>query len=429
MFVSGNVHFKGFTFKCIYIINGGPMGGKSGLECRFSFDQTPEELEYSFYDILNIIDPQNFKSYSFPYIFSEREMSEAFKYLCDGFDKYYERICGLSLDKVKRRQLLNNLLNDINEFYGQNIFEARGKNAENASLTFKISWFCNVVYSRFCSDAYLNYLEGDYKMAIKKYSKVKHLTLYEKRLLEFMNENISSACRAIDDELNSIKKAKSIRKSRREPLAILIGTVLLLPAFAALYIPLYYLFMHFAYFDALFVAGPVPAVVALPCFLSAFSLSYVFRRNIYKTFFRKKAQNLLSFDSITNGKWVNRFFLVLTDIVVVISTLFIMFTVNCNLTFRENGFVDKSAILSMSGPLIKYDEVKAVYLVNARINDFGDRAEGQSYVIVLKDGTSYDLFNFTSAEETKEKILPILERKNIEIKNIDILPEEIPEQN
>jgi hypothetical protein len=85
MFVSGNVHFKGFTFKCIYIINGGPMGGKSGLECRFSFDQTPEELEYSFYDILNIIDPQNFKSYSFPYIFSEREMSEAFNIYVTGF--------------------------------------------------------------------------------------------------------------------------------------------------------------------------------------------------------------------------------------------------------------------------------------------------------------------------------------------------------
>ncbi|NLB35876.1 MAG: hypothetical protein GX824_00980 [Clostridiales bacterium] len=429
MFVSGNVHFKGFTFKCVYIINGGPMGGRSELECRFAFDEAPEKLEYSFYDILNVIDQQDFKSYSFPYILSEKEMSAAFKYLCDGFDRYYEKICTLSLDKVKRRPLLSNLLNDINEYYGQNIFESKSKGTENVSLAFKISWFCNVVYSRFCSDAYLNYLEGDYKRAIKKYSRIKHLTLYEKRLLAFMKDNIGSACRAIDDELNSMKKARTVRKSRGEPLAIIIGTLLLLPAFGALYIALYFLFLHFAYFDALYVACPSPIIAVLPCLLSSFSLSYVFRRSIYKTFFRKKAQNLLSFDSIINGKWVNRFFLVLTDIIVVVSTLLIMFTVNCNLTFRENGFADKSDILSISGPLISYDEVEAVYHVNARINDFGNRVEGQSYVIVLKDGTGYDLFNYTSVDITREEILPILERENIEIKNIDVLPEKISVQS
>ena len=66
-----------------------------------------------------------------------------------------------------------------------------------------------------------------------------------------------------------------------------------------------------------------------------------------------------------------------------------------------------------------YEEVDAIYHIQSRYNDFGERIEFDSYVIATADGRLTDLYGFTSAEETREKALPIFQAAGIEVIELD----------
>lgn len=55
----------------------------------------------------------------------------------------------------------------------------------------------------------------------------------------------------------------------------------------------------------------------------------------------------------------------------------------------------------------EYTDVKTVYHISARYNEFGERLEFGSYVLELDDGRLIDLYAICSEEFQKENLVPL----------------------
>ena len=84
--------FKNFVLKLEYKINISMLIPKSTVEMRFMFENGKLPVEFSIYDILNIIDKDNFKCYTFGYVATENKMKQVLKYLVDTFKEYKDKI-------------------------------------------------------------------------------------------------------------------------------------------------------------------------------------------------------------------------------------------------------------------------------------------------------------------------------------------------
>ena len=101
--------FKNYTLKFEYKINVSMLIPKSTIEMRFMFENGKLPVEYSMYDVLEIVDKNNFKTYTFPYVTSESKMKDILNYLFEEFKSYKDSIEELSENIDKISVLENNI--------------------------------------------------------------------------------------------------------------------------------------------------------------------------------------------------------------------------------------------------------------------------------------------------------------------------------
>ncbi len=106
-------------------------------------------------------------------------------------------------------------------------------------------------------------------------------------------------------------------------------------------------------------------------------------------------------------------FSLITFILSIIASIFfaVMILVS-NVRFYDNKITFDSKTRS-------YENINSVYYISARYNDFGDRIERDSYVILFNDKTALDLDGYTSVEFTKKEVLPLLKDKGFDVKFAD----------
>ncbi len=122
---------------------------------------------------------------------------------------------------------------------------------------------------------------------------------------------------------------------------------------------------------------------------------------------RKKASNILI------SKSVKKISVAAFVISVVVSVVFSIMIVITNVRFYDDNIEFDSKSYS-------YSQVDSVYYIDARYNEYGDRIERASYVILFTDKTSLDLDGYTSVDYTQNNILPLLiEKTGVEIKRAD----------
>ena len=61
----------------------------------------------------------------------------------------------------------------------------------------------------------------------------------------------------------------------------------------------------------------------------------------------------------------------------------------------------------------RFDEIKEVYHIDARYNDYGDRIERSSYILVMSDGRVFDLDCSVTDGQFEKIILPVLKGRSI----------------
>lgn len=414
--VDASIMFKNFTLKLEYKINISMLIPKSTVEMRFMFDNGKLPVEYSIYDLLNIIDENNFKCYTFAYVTSEIKMREVLKYLVDTFNEYRKKIEDLSTNSEQISILEKDITDKIDILLNEKIFESR----DAFYLMHMLELYYTVDISRFTLEGYTDYIEGKYKKAIKKYSKLgTKITNYEQRLINYIKENNTQ--KPISDNLNTLSQAKKLKNTKTELLPMFVAWLVLTPVWCIIYDLIFYIAFYFLSKEAIYVGGIEPLMLFTPAFVTAIINSFFVRKIIYKIFFRKSYNEIIALDEIENSGKVTNMMSKLFQFIIAFGIIFSLLVANTNIAFYENSFKYNLDFMDIKGETIQYTDVECVYKAGSIKNAFSQVVNNPSYVIALKGGQQINLYYYMEFDTIKENIIPIFEKNNIQIKEIDLV--------
>ena len=414
--VDASIIFKNFTLKLEYKIDISMLMPKSTVEMRFMFENGKLPVEYSIYDLFNIIDNTNFKLYTFAYVTNETKMKEVLNYLVETFKEYKERIEELS-NSIEQICILEKDIDEkINMLLDEKIFDSR----DAFYLMHMLELYYVIDISRFTQESYLDYLAGRYKKSIKRYNKLgKKITKYEQRLVEYMKRG--DVKEPITNTLDTFTDARKLKDAKIELLPMLLTWFILTPFWTIIYSLIFYIALHFISRGAIYTGGTDLFMIFMPSFITSIINSFFVRKIVYKMFFRKKYEKIMALDEIENGEKVINNMSKLFQFIIAIGIVISILSANTNIMFYEDSFKDNLEFLRIKGESYNYTDVDCVYKANGIRNDFGQVVNNPTYVIVLKGGKQINLYYTMEFNDIKENIIPIFENHNIEIKEIDLV--------
>jgi hypothetical protein len=262
-------------------------------------------------------------------------------------------------------------------------------------------------------------LTGKRKKAIETIEKyrVKGKTLeYQNRLCDHLKE-AGDAFSLMPDECNALRDAKLAEK---KSVPVYIGM------FLAVYAAVFAVILAAKLvFDLFFERGTV-AVFGAPWYfclllavLPAFIGTVVFRKGLMRLLFPKRAPGMIERDEVVNNKGTNK--LAAIFFAAVIGFTIGAFIMICLPAVRV--YSDRLDAVSDGSVFIREDyrfsDIAEICHISARYNDYGDRIERPSYVLVMKDGRRLDLDGSTSDRRAEEELLPLLSEYSIPITELD----------
>ncbi len=416
--IDANIMFKNFVLKLEYKINVSMLIPKSTVEMRFMFENGKIPVEFSIYDLLNIIDKDNFKCYTFGYVTTENKMKQVLKYLVETFKQYKDKIEEIS----ENSEIIGDIEKDteakIKLLLNEDIF----KSCDAFYLMHMLELYYVIDVSRFTLDAYVDYTVSKYSKAIKKYNKLKgKLTSYEQRLVEHIKQNINQIEMPVEQEMNTLVQAKKLKNIKTELFPMYLSWLVLTPIWCIIYDLVYYIATYFLYKDTIYVTGSFPFAIFLPAFITAIIHSYFTRSTVYKLLFKKRYNEIKALDEIENGGKVEKVMSKTFQFIIAASLVFSILIANTNIAFYDAYFKDNLDLLSIKGTSYNYGDVYCVYKADGIVNDFGQIVNNPTYVIVIKGGEQISLYYDVEFEDTKNNIIPIFEKHNIEIREIDLV--------
>lgn len=414
--IDANIMFKNFVLKLEYKINISMLIPKSTIEMRFMFENGKLPVEFSIYDLLNIMDEYNFKCYTFGYVISGDKLEQVLKYLIDTFKEYRNKIEEISESSEKIEILEKDIEDKIKIFLNENIFKSR----DAFYLMRMLELYYVMDVSRFTMDSYIDYTTGKYKRAVKRYSKLKDkLTSYEKRLVEYMKT--SEVQKPVEDNMNTLVQAKRLKNIKTELFPMYLSWIVLTPIWCIVYDLVYYIALNFLSKNAIYVTGSWAYAIFLPAFMTAIINSYFTRNTVYKLLFKKKYNEIKALDEIENGDKTESVMSKVFQFIIAIGLVFSILAANTNISFYDEYFKYNLEFLNIKGTSYNYQDVECVYKADGIINDFGQVVNNPTYVIILMGGEQINLYYDVEFEDIKENIIPIFEKHNIEIREIDLV--------
>ena len=408
--------FKKFTLKLEYKINVGMLVPKSTIEMRFMFDNAKLPVEYSIYDLLDIIEESNFKSYTFPYLTNVSKMIEVLNYLTNEFLVYKDSIEELSESIDKIQILEKNIEQKTQMLLNEKIFESR----DAYYLMHMLELYYALDLTRFTTDAYFEYTKGNYKKAIKKYKKLKgKLTAYELRLVKYMKE--VKQAKATEVNLNTLAMAKKYKGVKYEFIPMVILWSLLTPIWCIIYEGILLIALYLLYNDAIFVGGVQHFMLFMPAFITAIINSFFLRKWAYKAIFKKEYKELIELDQVENTPKIQYIMSKLFQFIIALGLVFSILLANTNISFYEGYFKDNLELLHLKGEMLEYTDVECVYRAEGFINGFEKIVNYPTYIILIKEGHQIDLSYYMDYVEIEKHIIPIFEKNNIDIRKIDLV--------
>ena len=418
-FIDASLEFKDFFLKMEYKVHTSMLLPTSTLEMRFLFKGGKFPIEYSIYDILNIIDTTNFGCYTIPYIAKVETMAKALEYLFDAFVKYKAGIEELFHNDEKFNKLEENVREQIARMVGGNLFKSI--NVEYISRMLEVYYVLDA--ARFTTETYANYvLVGNYKKAIKAYDKLSHKnTLYENRLKEYLL-TLKEPVTFLPKELETIKLSKKYQKvGFKQSLLIGLSFLVLTPVWSLIYGIIYAITHTYLVKESIYTSNAEWPLVILLGFITTIINMFFTRKSLAKFMYKEKYEEYTMFDMLNNGEKINNFMTKLFQFVIAACIAFSMLSANTYISFASNDIVLKEGYFNLKGETISYDKIDSIYITDKIKNDLVGEIDNKNYVIVLKDNTKIELYWYLTNEEVEENILPIFKEKNIDIKTIDVI--------
>ncbi len=421
--ITARVYFNSFILDFVYSISSfGSVGPKSILDCRIWLEKNEEHLCFSLYDLMFLIDQNNFKCYFFPFIETPKKMTRCFEALAEDLRLFIPRITEIAQNEEQSQLAYNVLKTDIETVFDKNMFKPDNDlDQDTADYVFATSLnrYYEWVKLRLASKCYAEFLDGNYVKSIQRCEKYKTRLAYEDRLLAFMKSLPEGGkYDAVAPDLNTLRDGLKIQTGASELPAFFAAWFLLALPLTLIFLGLYYLFLFISSGNAEYSTGLAlynALYVFLPAIITAIALSYFIRRRIYKFIYRKKLQKMLDYDAIMNTQSESKFMKGFAYIILIGSLIFTPLLAHTDIAFYTYEFVDNSAFFSLKGDSYSYDQIESVWRIEGSYNALGDWVDYPFYVFLMKDGTIMDQLELMEYSDIEKNLLPILQKRGLTI--------------
>lgn len=408
------IYYNSFAVKFIYTAHGIMSTVNSILECYVCFDKSEDSTEIPLPLATDYCDINVTAPLCIPFITNDDGMIQAFNCIGSVLKELLTKFADISYNPEYKAKILTAFTDEI-----KYIFEIDDSTDTNENIDIL---FYNFLTLRFTSDAFINSIKGNHAKAVKQLKKTKKLTGYEKRMINLW---ISKEKSELPDVSVIITNAETYNENGipktnfREFTTLILSWIILTPVTSAVYIGIYFLLVYIESLQSVYLMGPIynfPLCI-LAGIITAIVASYFTRFKFYKWLCKKDYERHCEMDYIQNGGSADRLMKGFLVVIAIISIVGCVLLARWNLNFLSDGFIDNSKILSLQGDYYDYSEIECVYYKPYRVNYFDETLDFPSYVLVLKNGTEIDFYDYDDISNYETELLDYLRDKGIRIED------------
>ena len=390
-------------------------GTVSIFDIRVIFDRQRPEIKYSLYDIMYMMDPENFRCYHFAFIETPERMRAVFASIERDLEIFVSRLDIIASQKPALLDLEEKFKDGVNSFFGYDIFTSEDEEAPGHDLYLSaLEHYYSLSDSFYEAKPYAQFLSGQYKKAYAGMSKYRKKTYYQVRLTSFVSVPPEKKYDAVAEGCDTVGEA--VKTTGHQNLRVILGALILFIPLLGLHVGAHFLYAKILFSRAVWsTAYTLSAAFGTAPFVLPFAvaLSYIFSRFTIKLFSKKKRAYLNNLENISppfSRSGCARFIIfILLTALIILSLL----NVNSYTAFYEDGFRFKVSVTDISGSYYSYSDIREFVKLKGEYDDNGNYNEYVSYVIVMKNGTQIYLQYEVPREAVEEKIVPILESKGV----------------
>lgn len=402
-----SLYFRVCRVELVYSRKWETVAPPSVLYCRVYLSKN-DPIYLHLPELMAYLGAQDYRACYFPYIESPERLEACFRALMCIVEDYIpqaERLGTTGQDRVILERWA-----DEGFFEDPKGEEPQQGEIDRDTMAFVRVFQESVLVARHTNlDAYEAFLKGDREKALQKYEKLAKngLSLYEKGLCDFLRSEESRDFRPMSAECFAAPAYKKATGQKAD----LKGMALLYAGFAVLFCGL------LAVLNAVYARGTV-YYLGVPWWtgliwagLPAIFGYFVFQRRIQKLL----GGSVDFLDALKPHPWINRLAAVIFAAATVGSAVLCIWLSGNSMRF----YADRGIYCTEedSAREFAYSEVQDIYFIRSRYNDYGNRVDRSSYVIVLADGTRIDLDASTSLEKQRqivEELFPALEIRELD---------------
>lgn len=399
------------TFKLSFMYHvGARRGPKSVLSCMFHIKSEQQSMGYLIYDILNIIDKDDFSPYTYSFIPDKQAFERCLDELCSKLFGKFDRINELFYSPEECAKLRDTKLADINNYFDRDVFKA----AEGLDAGAKISYLTHIydmffahIMTFFVSQCYAYYLDGDKKRALSLFNRARVPTEYQRRFMAYLGDDTPAQTTEnnyLADGLTAQKKSALVLPTIA--VMVLLGAILT-PAFYLLH---QFLLGHFAAGALYNTASELENALfcVFPALITSAGITAASRDFIITLTLPKTKEILKRFGKIlfSKPKKTTVFYSVFTS--VMLSVIASMLIANTGVKFFNKTMKINASFTQLRAIEYSYSDITEV---TEQQLPYGATAT----TIKFSDGKMFSLVGVGENNSIKTKIYPILKDKGIEI--------------
>lgn len=403
------VEYDSFRIHITYRV-GRARGPKSILSCMLFAKNDTLGMGYQIYDILNVIDENDFSPYTYPYLPDTDALSGA----CD---ELLQKLTD-KLDKIKEvfdspecvARLRDTRVSDINDYFGKDVFEVADSledDAKRSYLAHVYDVFFSHTMSRFVSQGYAFYLNGDKKSASRLLGSGRAQNEYEKRFFAHLKDSTPVQ----GTPHNYLSEGLTAQGSK----AVMLPTLLVLLVVSAVLTPLFY-GLHYLFIE-LFAKGAIYNTAAelenalfctIPALVTGAGITVYLKKFIVNLTPKKVRVRLKKFSKILTPEkdgLLARYGLFTAAVVSVVLSMVIA---NTGVKFFDNT-------IKINASPTQLRAVEYTYSSIAEVTEQSGSYGAKITTVRFDDGAAFSFVSVGEQSSVDTKIYPILQSKGIEI--------------
>lgn len=412
-----SMYFRMIKVQLVYAWRWTELAPPSVLYCRIFLSKN-NPLYLHLPELLGYLKPNDFRACYFPCIETNERMHVCFHTLMSILDDYIpviEQLCSAGQDA----DIMDNWLNS--HFYGKkHSNDALPINPDDKNVLFGVQFtqqaMEGILISRFTvTDAYVAFLKGHYQEALEKYKKLeKHgLYAYEAQLCDYLQTHFPEDLQPMPQACFSLPEYQKIAGQKADYKGIL----LLYPPFAAFFCGLLAIIRAFLSHSTVHYSGIHWWFGLILALLPPIFCYSVFQNKLILLANKDAGPSAVHFLNIAKPrKWLKTFSAIALAVCMAAELWFCFGVSNMSMRFYDTYGIYYSQEEKLER--FDYEELSCIYYMRARYNEYGDRIERASYVLLLSDGTYIDLDGSTNGIHEQKQLIEKL-FSHLEIIEID----------